>query len=731
MSGQPRSFGFVVFQHEESVNFAYKLLNGVELHGSKIRLEPHFMTKGGTIVDGGSAFNRFASALASPSPSSVPSRRKMEGNMVSYMGSLVYDWLLSAGDKKLAEKFKKEAKPEPLPPNSPRLSDIVKHYKETTPQKRKAEPAVNGNAKKAKKDESSSDDDSCDDEAPAAKAAPAPAKKEAPAKMEVDESSDDDSSDEEEEKPAAKPAAKPVAAKKEESSSSEEESSDEEEETKPAAKPAPAKAAPKKEETSSEEDSSDEEEEAKPAAKAPVAAKPAAAKKEESSSDEDDSSDEDEAPAKPAAKKPAAAAPVKKEESSDDDSDDSSDDEGEEKPAAKAAPVKAAAKKEDDDDSSSEEDSSDDDDEDEKPVKKAAPAEEDGGMKIKSNKGKTVDDMKTPTKADQSFGDKSMSEEGRKIFIHNVGEEFTYETFQEQVEKYGEVTDFFNPGRGFAFITFSTNDEAQACIKGMDNTEVGGNTIQMNIARPKGEKPAPGTGGKRQQAADGCKLFVHGVTQEINNADLQAAFEAHGTVTDAYNPGKGFAFVTFSKASEATAAMEALDNQEVCGVFVNVSVAKPKGGESTPRGGGRGGRGGGGGGGGRRQEVEGAKLFVHNVSEETPTDDLYEAFGKHGTVTDAYNPGRGFAFITFATAAEANKAIEAMEGQEVCGRTIQCNVAKPRESGGGGGGRGGRGGGRGGGGRGGARGGGRGGRGGMSISAGGGGTGANKKMSFD
>jgi len=687
--------------------------------------------------------------------------------MVSYMGSLVYDWLLSAGDKKLAEKFKKEAKPEPLPPNSPRLADIVKHYKETTPQKRKAEPAVNGNAKKAKKDESSSDDDSSEDEAPAAKAAPAPAKKEAPAKMEVDESSDDDSSDEEEEekpaaKPAAKPVAKPVAAKKEESSSdedssdeeeeakpaakapvaakpaaakkessSEEESSDEEEETKPAAKPAPAKAAAKKEESSSDDDSSDEEEEAKPAAKAPAAAKPAAAKKEESSSDEDDSSDEDEAPAKPAAKK-AAAAPAKKEESSDDDDDDSSDDEEEEKPAAKAAPAKAAAKKEeDDDDSSSEEDSSDDDDEDEKPVKKTAPVEEDGGMKIKSNKGKTVDDMKTPTKADQSFGDKSMSEEGRKIFIHNVGEEFTYETFQEQVEKYGEVTDFFNPGRGFAFITFSTNDEAQACIKGMDNTEVGGNTIQMNIARPKGEKPAPGTGGKRQQAADGCKLFVHGVTQEINNADLQAAFEAHGTVTDAYNPGKGFAFVTFSKASEATAAMEALDNQEVCGVFVNVSVAKPKGGESTPRGGGRGGRGGGGGGGGRRQEVEGAKLFVHNVSEETPTDDLYEAFGKHGTVTDAYNPGRGFAFITFATAAEANKAIEAMEGQEVCGRTIQCNVAKPRESGGGGGGRGGRGGGRGGGGRGGARGGGRGGRGGMSISAGGGGTGANKKMSFD
>ena len=71
--------------------------------------------------------------------------------MVSFMGSLVYDWLLSAGDEKLAKKFKKEANPEPLPPNSPRLADIVKHYKETSPQKRKAETVVNGSAKKMKR----------------------------------------------------------------------------------------------------------------------------------------------------------------------------------------------------------------------------------------------------------------------------------------------------------------------------------------------------------------------------------------------------------------------------------------------------------------------------------------------------------------------------------------------------------------------------------------------------
>jgi len=354
-------------------------------------------------------------------------------------------------------------------------------------------------------------------------------------------------------------------------------------------------------------------------------------------------------------------------------------------------------------------------------------------MKVKSNKNKTLDDLKTPTKShDQSYGggDKSFSEEGRKIFIHNVGEEATYEDFQEKVEKFGEVTDFFNPGRGFGFITYSTNEEAQACIAAMDNTEVAGRTIQMNIARPKGEKPAPGTGGKRQEAPEGCKLFVHGITQETDNPSLQAAFEKYGTVTDAYNPGKGFAFVTFSKPGEAKAAMEALEGSEVCGCYVTINVAKPRGGggDGGGRGGGRGGRGGGGGG-GRRQEIEGAKLFVHNVSEDTEQNDLWNAFAEHGTVTDAYNPGRGFAFVTFASAEDAQKAMNALEGQEVCGREIQCNVAKPREQKTDGGGRGGRGG-RGGGGRGGRGGGGRGGRGGMSINVGGAG-GNNKKISFD
>ena len=48
-------------------------------------------------------------------------------------------------------------------------------------------------------------------------------------------------------------------------------------------------------------------------------------------------------------------------------------------------------------------------------------------------------------------------------------------------------------------------------------------------------------------------------------------------------------------------------------------------------------------------------------------------------VTDVYNPGKGFAFVTFATPAEAQAAIKAMDGTRVAGRDIQCSLARKRK----------------------------------------------------
>lgn len=130
----------------------------------------------------------------------------------------------------------------------------------------------------------------------------------------------------------------------------------------------------------------------------------------------------------------------------------------------------------------------------------------------------------------------------------------------------------------------------------------------------------------------------------------------------------------------------------------------------------------------------GTKLFVGNLSYSTMDHQLRDAFAEFGNVTSATvvldrmtGQSRGFGFVEFENAAEAQRAISELDGSELNGRNISVNEARERNGGGGGrGGFGGGGGGGGGGGRGSGGGGGRGGRGGRGGFGGGGGGGRDR-----
>jgi hypothetical protein len=130
----------------------------------------------------------------------------------------------------------------------------------------------------------------------------------------------------------------------------------------------------------------------------------------------------------------------------------------------------------------------------------------------------------------------------------------------------------------------------------------------------------------------------------------------------------------------------------------------------------------------------GNKLYVGNLAYSVRDDDLQQAFAQFGTVSSAKvmmdrDTGRskGFGFVEMGSDAEAQSAINGMNGQALDGRALVVNEARPREErpggfGGGGGGRSGGGGGfGGGGGRSGGGGGGFGGGGGGGYGGGGGG----------
>jgi len=118
----------------------------------------------------------------------------------------------------------------------------------------------------------------------------------------------------------------------------------------------------------------------------------------------------------------------------------------------------------------------------------------------------------------------------------------------------------------------------------------------------------------------------------------------------------------------------------------------------------------------------GNKLYVGNLPYSVRDNDLEQAFGQFGAVSSAKvmmerDTGRskGFGFVEMGSDAEAQAAIKGMNGQNMGGRDLVVNEARPMEprpprSGGGGfGGGGGYGGGRSGGGYGGGGGGGYGG----------------------
>jgi cold-inducible RNA-binding protein len=99
-------------------------------------------------------------------------------------------------------------------------------------------------------------------------------------------------------------------------------------------------------------------------------------------------------------------------------------------------------------------------------------------------------------------------------------------------------------------------------------------------------------------------------------------------------------------------------------------------------------------------ERMGKKLYVGNLGYGVTDSELQQMFAAHGTVQSAQviidrDTGRskGFGFVEMGSDAEAQAAISALNGQEVGGRALTVNEARPREDrgGGGGGGGGGRG----------------------------------------
>lgn len=82
----------------------------------------------------------------------------------------------------------------------------------------------------------------------------------------------------------------------------------------------------------------------------------------------------------------------------------------------------------------------------------------------------------------------------KKLFVGSLPFRMSDDDLAELFKEYGTVESAriimdreTNRSRGFGFVEMSSDDEADAAIKGVNNTEVDGRTLVVNEARPKAE----------------------------------------------------------------------------------------------------------------------------------------------------------------------------------------------------------------------------------------------------
>ncbi|XP_066461264.1 nucleolin-like isoform X2 [Eleutherodactylus coqui] len=232
-------------------------------------------------------------------------------------------------------------------------------------------------------------------------------------------------------------------------------------------------------------------------------------------------------------------------------------------------------------------------------------------IRLPVGKGIAYVDFSTEAEADAALVDKQGTEiEGRFIFIDYTGEKSqfsgcrrglvgddckvlavrnlavsaTEDRLQEVFEKAISIKISQNKqGKpmGYAFVEFSSAEEAKEALESYNATEIAGRSILIEFSQG-----VDSQGGKGSTPLK--TLYVRGLSEDTTEETLREAFGGSVSariVTDKDTGASlGFGFVEFSTAEDAKAAKEAMEDGEIDGNKVTLDFAKPKG-EDGRRGG--------------------------------------------------------------------------------------------------------------------------------------------------
>lgn len=201
------------------------------------------------------------------------------------------------------------------------------------------------------------------------------------------------------------------------------------------------------------------------------------------------------------------------------------------------------------------------------------------------------------SKAEQeSVGDQDYPPlpEGTKLYVGNLPFDVDSEGLAKLFDESGvvemvEVIYDRSSGRsrGFAFVTMSTIEEAEAVIKKFNGFEIGGRNLRVNFPEvprlPNGRSSARSPSNSGSFVDSPHKIYVGNLAWSVTSEALREIFSKNGNVLGAKviqdretGRSRGFGFVAFSSEAEVEAALSEMDGLEVEGRPVQVNVARSR-----------------------------------------------------------------------------------------------------------------------------------------------------------
>ena len=234
---------------------------------------------------------------------------------------------------------------------------------------------------------------------------------------------------------------------------------------------------------------------------------------------------------------------------------------------------------------------------------------------------------------------------------------------------------------GYGFVHYESQESAEQAIARVDGKVIAGEKVRVEAFKARKERSVG-------RSFNYTNVFVKNLPDEWTQTDLEKAFSVYGQITSCVlsvdkdtGKSRGFGFINFSTAEEATAAVDGGEKMEVEGgkkLYVSRAQKKEEREkelrerfEQLKQ--------------ERQKKYAGVNLYVKNLSDDWDDAKVTAEFSKYGQITsakimrDPAGKSRGFGFVCFSTPEEATKAVTELNGRMMDGKPLYVALAQRKE----------------------------------------------------